>query len=159
LPAGMLEAADARSSQRTCDPGFILNDETGECEPFTIQGQIQAPPTCEPGSAITEQCEPEVPGDFEQIPQECPEGTERIETTGECTDVVPEDPKLAQECPAGAVLDQPSGQCVEETATEVPPAEPTNLPEAGQEPPPVEHTISLTKLTCPEGTDPEIGHG
>ncbi len=45
LPAGMLEAADARSSQRTCDPGFILNDETGECEPFTIQGQIQAPPT------------------------------------------------------------------------------------------------------------------
>lgn len=159
LPAGMLEAADARSSQRTCDPGFILNDETGKCEPFTIQGQIQAPPTCEPGSAITEQCEPEVPGDFEQIPQECPEGTERIETTGECTDVVPEDPKLAQECPAGAVLDQPSGQCVEETATEVPPAEPTNLPEAGQEPPPVEHTISLTKLTCPEGTDPEIGHG
>src|SRR5690606_35648673 len=40
-----------------------------------------------------------------------------------------------------------------------PPAEPTNLPEAGQEPPPVEHTISLTKRTCPEGTDREIGHG
>lgn len=132
VPLITLQAADAAAAnaqdQQQCDPGFMVDPNSGECVPE--EGPDQQQPTCNEGETLdpnTGQCVPNQP----PPPPDCNDGETFDPNTGQC--VPDEQPTQQPECGEGETLDPNTGECAAEEAETI--------------------YLSVMKYECPEGTD------